>query len=45
MYWGAAAKQYTRENCNYTWIALQQTVPKALDSIPLITIRRYAQKL
>src|SRR5215204_1485057 len=43
MYWGTA-KRYTREYCNYTWTGLQQTVLKALDSVPLITIRKYAQK-
>ena len=43
MYWGAA-KKYTRDNCNYTWSGLQITVPKALDSVPLITIRKFARK-
>ena len=36
MYWGAA-KQYTREYCEYTWSGLQ-------DLFPLITICHYAQK-
>ena len=41
--WGAA-KRYARNNCNYTWSELQETVPRALDSVDLITIRRFARK-
>ncbi|RIA99536.1 hypothetical protein C1645_811341 [Glomus cerebriforme] len=39
-----SAKRYTRENCNYTWSSLQKTIPEALDSISLITIRKFARK-
>src|SRR5215204_5864519 len=42
-YWGAA-KRHARENCNDSWTGLQETVPQSLDSVPLITIRRFAQK-
>lgn len=43
MYWGAA-KRYARDRCDYKWSSLQKVVPEALDSVPLITIRKYAQK-
>jgi hypothetical protein len=39
-YWGAA-KRYARNNCNYTWSGLQETV---IDSVDVITIRRFARK-
>ena len=43
MYWGAT-KRYARMHCNYSWKGLQQVVPKALDSVSLKQIRRYARK-
>lgn len=42
-FWGAA-KQYTRKHCNYSWAGLQETVPSAMSSISLTTIRRFACK-
>jgi hypothetical protein len=43
MYWGLA-KRYTRANCDYSFKGLQVEVPKALDSIDIHIIRRFAIK-
>jgi hypothetical protein len=42
-YWGAA-KKYTRRNCNYTWDRLMETVPHALNSVSLSSMRKFARK-
>ncbi len=41
MFWGAA-KRYTRNNYDYSFKGLEKTVPEALNSISLETIRCYA---
>ena len=41
MYWGAC-KASARKNCDYSWKALQALVPRALDSVNISTIRRFA---
>jgi hypothetical protein len=38
-YWGLA-KRYARARCGYTFEELEKIVPEALQSVPLITIRR-----
>ena len=43
MYWGAV-KRCARENCNYTWGSLVKTVPLALDSASLNSIRKFERK-
>ena len=42
-YWGVA-KRYARENCDYSWLGLQRVVPTALESVSIITIRKFARK-
>ena len=39
----AAAKKWTRANCEYTFVSLKAKVPQALKRIPLDSIRRYAR--
>ena len=38
------AKKFSQSNCDYSWTGLHKTVPLALASVPLATIRRYARK-
>ena len=39
-----AVKKYTRNNCDYTFKGLEETVPEALDSVSLEQIRKYARR-
>jgi transposase len=42
-FWGAA-KDYTRKNCDYSWSGLNRTVPEALASVSLETMRRFHRR-
>ena len=43
MFWGAC-KAYARKRCDYSWAGLKSVVPRAIESVPLQTIRRFARK-
>lgn len=43
MFW-ACCKRYCRNNCDYTWKGLQETVPKSLASVSLVSIRKFARR-
>jgi transposase len=40
LFWGKA-KEFTRNNCDYSFEELQKIVPLALDDIELFTIRKF----
>jgi hypothetical protein len=43
LYW-VYCKRYLRSNCDYSSNGLNELLPKALDSVPLSTIRKFARK-
>jgi len=40
----SSAKRYARNNCDYSFKALEKIVPEALNSVSLEQIRRYARR-
>ena len=40
-----AVKRYLHENCNYTFDTLKENLPKALESVPVQTIRRWEHQM
>ena len=43
LYWGYV-KRFLRSNCDYTWSGLKELLPRALDGVPLSSIRKFARK-
>ncbi|KAF0701900.1 hypothetical protein AaE_016253 [Aphanomyces astaci] len=42
-FWGAA-KRHARSNCDFSWGGLVQCVPHSLDSVPLVSIRKFFRR-
>ena len=42
-YWGAA-KRYARANCDYSFEGLKACVPKSLESVSLVSIRKFFRR-
>ena len=43
-FWGMV-KKYLRDHCDYSFDGLKENLPKALDSVPIQTIRRWEHRL
>ena len=43
-FWGAI-KKYLRDNCDYTFVTLQENLPKALKSVTVGTIRKWEHRM
>lgn len=43
-FWGMV-KKYLRDNCDYSFDGLKENLPKALESVPIQTIRRWEHRL
>lgn len=43
-FWGMV-KKYLREHCDYTFTTLNANMPKALEAVPLVTIRRWEHRM